>query len=187
LDDDRFVYSDLTRRTGAIVLSSSHGDEPAFEYDDFHNSVFTKVVLLALTSSVADANQDGFLSTTELRNWVAKEVPRQTGDRQHPTVDRDNSYVEIKFPLLQTPTARAVLTRPDPGDRPPISAGFFDSPARVGPARVLPSHACGCRFLSTPHDGGSLAAALAFLMAVLRRRSGSNHRSHGSTTVPKGC
>src|SRR6185369_504467 len=76
LDDDRFVYSDLTRRTGAIVLSSSHGDEPAFEYDDFHNSVFTKVVLLALTSSVADANQDGFLSTTELRNWVAKEVPR---------------------------------------------------------------------------------------------------------------
>ena len=52
----------------------------------------------------ADADGDGVVTTEELRQYVRSGVAAETGEDpllyavpQHPTVDRDNIYVEFGF------------------------------------------------------------------------------------------
>jgi WD40 repeat protein/uncharacterized caspase-like protein len=96
---DRFIESDLQRRTGAIVLSSSRGNEASYERADLQHGIFTSEVLRALTTLQADADHDRRLSTDELRDHVRDSVARATGDLQHPTVDRDNVSATFSFPI----------------------------------------------------------------------------------------
>jgi WD40 repeat protein len=96
-EQDRYSDGDLLRRSGAIVLSSSRGSEASFELEELGNGAFTSALLSAFTSSDADANADGLLDTDELRSSVGRRVATLTGDRQHPTVDRDNLEVAITF------------------------------------------------------------------------------------------
>jgi len=98
-DRDRYIGNDLRRRSGAIVLSSSRGGEFSYERDDIQNGVFTEEILAALTGPRADADRNGIVTTDELRAYVATAVPLQTGDLQHPTVDRDNIFQSFGFPL----------------------------------------------------------------------------------------
>lgn len=100
LDRDRFIYNDLARRTGTVVLSSSRGSESSFEDDAWQNGAFTAELKLALTSRVADTNNDGVVSVQELRDYVSSAVAKRTEDKQHPVVDRDN--LEAKFTLPRT-------------------------------------------------------------------------------------
>jgi hypothetical protein len=97
LDRDRLVYDDLDHRSGAVVFSSSRGSEVSLELVDARHGAFTKTVLDALASDAADGDGDGRVDLGELRRFVAAEVPRITGDLQHPTVDRDNTAVDMKF------------------------------------------------------------------------------------------
>ena len=87
---DRFVFNDLARRSGAIIFSSSRGGEFSYETEAAKNGVFTQQLKAALSGD-ADLNKDGTVSVDELRAFVATAVPKLTGDKQHPTVDRDNS------------------------------------------------------------------------------------------------
>ena len=111
-DRERYIENSLTRRSGAIVLSSSRGSEVSYEFEALQNGAFTEAILTALTSAAADTNHDGTVSTDELRIYVARRVAALTHDRQHPTVDRDN--LEAKFGLPVVTAARGVVTRPDP-------------------------------------------------------------------------
>jgi WD40 repeat protein len=111
-DRDRFIENDLSRRSGAIVFSSSRGAEFSYELDALKNGVFTKEVVRALVTNDADTDQDGLVSTDELRTYVEARVPKVTDGKQHPTVDRDNLDVKFAFPLV--PSARSILTRADP-------------------------------------------------------------------------
>ncbi len=99
-DRNRYIYNDLFRRSGAIVLSSSRGSEWSFERDEFENGVFTEIVLRALTSRGADTDRDGLISTDELRAYVIRRVPEVTSGLQHPVVDRDNLYTSFSFPKM---------------------------------------------------------------------------------------
>src|SRR5262249_19529001 len=99
-DRERYIENNLTRRSGAIVLSSSRGSEFSYEFDTIRNGAFTEAILMALTASVADSDKDGSVSTDELRVYVAKEVARLTGDKQHPTVDRDNLDMKFGLPVI---------------------------------------------------------------------------------------
>jgi hypothetical protein len=97
-DHERLIESDLTRRTGAIVFSSSRGSEASYELDALANGAFTKAIKEAL-GGAADSDGDGEVSTEELRAYVERSVPALTGDRQHPTVDRDNPAMSFGFPV----------------------------------------------------------------------------------------
>ncbi len=116
LEKDRYIYNDLSRRSGAVVFSSSKGTEFSYELDSLQNGLFTKEIINALTyTSVdttqknvfwfrnaqprtkADKNADGITSTDELRDYVGAAVSRLSGDLQHPTVDRDNIYQKFGF------------------------------------------------------------------------------------------
>ena len=98
-DKDRFIQNDLLRRSGAVVFSSSQGDEFSYESDDLKNGFFTAAVLAGL--SAGDRDGDGIISTDELTSYVAEVVPNRTGDRQHPTVDRDNIFQRFGFPVAR--------------------------------------------------------------------------------------
>lgn len=102
LEKDRFVYADLLRRSGTIVFSSSRGAEFSFESTQIKNGFFTAEVKQAFENSKADTSKDGVISVSELRSFVGQEVPKKTGNKQHPTVDRDNLFAKFSFPALST-------------------------------------------------------------------------------------
>ncbi len=96
-DRRRYIYNDLARRSGAVVLSSSRGGEASYEFDEFRNGAFTEAVLAALREG--DADGDGYVDTAELRDFVAAKVALWTKGAQHPTVDRDNLSARFGFPV----------------------------------------------------------------------------------------
>ena len=57
------------------------------------NSLFMK----AFTTTEADKDGNGIVSTDELRDYVSAQVAKASGDLQHPTVDRDNIYQKFGF------------------------------------------------------------------------------------------
>ncbi|HRI68250.1 MAG TPA: caspase family protein [Polyangium sp.] len=168
-DRERYIYNDLLRRTGAIVISSSRGSEFSFELPEIENGVFTEEMLRALTSDVADRNHDGIVSTDELRTHLSQAVPGRTDDQQHPTVDRDNLEVSFGFPVAQD--AAAIVDRPASAlpqntspeiVAPPTTRNMTTTPA---PAR------CGCELPGARHSSsGFLATALLALVIRWRRR-----------------
>ena len=96
---DRYIYNDLVRRSGAIVFSSSKGGELSYERSDIENGLFTEYIMKALTTTEADKDKNGTVSTDELREYVSTQVAKASGDLQHPTVDRDNIYQKFGFGL----------------------------------------------------------------------------------------
>jgi WD40 repeat protein len=99
-DQNRYIYNDLFRRSGAIVLSSSQGAEWSYESDAIENGVFTEEVIRALTSKSADENRDRLVSTEELRDYVTRAVAEKTAGLQHPVVDRDNLENVFALPVV---------------------------------------------------------------------------------------
>ena len=97
LERDRFIYNDVVRRSGAIVLSSSRGGELSWEDERLHNGVFTYELIAALQTPVADTDHDGVVSVDELRAHLAAAVSARTGGRQNPVVDRDNLHQKFGF------------------------------------------------------------------------------------------
>jgi len=96
---DRYIYNDLVRRSGAIVFSSSKGGELSYERSDIENGLFTEYIMKALTTTEADKDGNGTVSTDELREYVSTQVAKASGDLQHPTVDRDNIYQKFGFTI----------------------------------------------------------------------------------------
>lgn len=99
---DRFIYNDLARRSGAIVFSSSKSWEPSFEDEGLQNGLFTHEILRAFAETVADRDGDGWISTEELKNHVSEAVPKLCGNRQHPTFSHENLFLKFGFPRSAT-------------------------------------------------------------------------------------
>lgn len=94
---DRYIYNDLSRRTGSIVFSSSKGGELSAEQSDYQNGLFTEHIINAFTNNAADNNKDGKISIDELRDYVYQNVVKDSNNKQHPTIDRDNIYQRFNF------------------------------------------------------------------------------------------
>ncbi|MFT3767709.1 MAG: caspase family protein [Minicystis sp.] len=109
----RFVYLDLSRRSGAIVFSSSRGGEFSYESAETQNGYFTREILTALTSKTGDGDSDGWITTDELRTYVTQAVAERSHGLQNPTVDRDNLVQKFGFPIVDA-SARAPATDPSP-------------------------------------------------------------------------
>lgn len=186
---DRYLYNDLLRRSGAVVLSSSRGSELSWEMSDIQNGVFTEGVMSALVDPGTDADRDGAVDMRELQAAVEKGVVEATAGNQHPTIDRDNPDVTIEFPVV--PDAAAVVSRGDPMPAPPARP---EAPgARL--ARVRSPHGCGCQVTGGSTGGGAapLLAALLVALAAFRRKASrsagrrSSRRGRAPTPRPGGC
>ncbi len=85
------LFSDVSKGTGATVISAAGGYEFALESDDWNNGVFTYAILNGLKSGDADINEDAMISVLELKKYVTAEVIRLTDGKQHPTTRSENT------------------------------------------------------------------------------------------------
>jgi len=168
LDRNRYIYNDLLRRTGAVVISSSRGSEFSYELPEIENGVFTEEMLRAFTSDVADRNHDGFVTTDELRVHLSTAVPARTDDQQHPTVDRDNLEANFGFPVAKE--AANIVNRP--ASAIPQSTSDVPSPPEEKPPITTPAaRGCACDLAAdTSGTWASLVMFVGMFLIQLRRR-----------------
>lgn len=79
------LFGDVSKGTGATVISAAGGYEFALESEDWNNGVFTYAILEGLTSGEADRNHDGLVHVSELKDYVSLQVIKLTDGKQHPT------------------------------------------------------------------------------------------------------
>ena len=73
----------------ARQLTQSSGREFAYETAEIKNGVFTSALLQGL-SGAADADKDGRVRVSELRDYVGRRVRELTAGQQNPTMRREN-------------------------------------------------------------------------------------------------
>ena len=151
------VNSDVQRLQDAdgqlLGLMASRARELSFEGPQFGNGhgAFSYSVIKGLAGD-ADENKDGVVDGNELIRYVVTQVPKETGDKQHPT-DISNSDVgnvklsDLKKPGIQIsraspsripeePIYLASATPQAPASRAPEDLESFAS--AVGAGRLLP-------------------------------------------------
>jgi WD40 repeat protein len=85
------LFGDVSKGTGATVISAAGGYEFALESEDWSNGVFTYAILEGLTSGEADINHDGLVHVSELKDYVTLQVVKLTDGKQHPTTRTENA------------------------------------------------------------------------------------------------
>jgi len=68
---------------GTIILTASGANEVSVEKDELRHGVFTYFLLDGLEGK-ADIDQDGQITVDEAYDYVSKNVPKATGQEQHP-------------------------------------------------------------------------------------------------------
>ena len=68
---------------GTVILSASSANEVSAENEQFQHGVFTYYLLQALQGE-ADVDKDGLITVEEAYTYVSREVPKATGQEQHP-------------------------------------------------------------------------------------------------------
>jgi WD40 repeat protein len=91
----RELFADLTNGSGALILSASGGAEYALEFREYKNGVFTYALLEGLKGA-ADADADGKVLLSELREYVVGRVRELTKGRQTPTSRREGRESKFK-------------------------------------------------------------------------------------------
>ena len=85
------LFNDVSKGTGATVISAAGGYEFALESEDWNNGVFTYAILNGLSSGKADRNGDGLVYVSELKDYVTLQVVALTDGKQHPTTRSENA------------------------------------------------------------------------------------------------
>lgn len=84
------LFSDVSRSSGATVISAAGGNEFALESKEWNNGVFTYSILKGLQSNAADLNKDKLVKISELKSYVIDKVSELTGGKQTPTARKEN-------------------------------------------------------------------------------------------------
>lgn len=84
------LFTDLQRRSGAVVIASAAGTELALESAEWKNGVFTFAVLEALRASP-------HLPMSELHSRVSARVVELTAGRQRPTARQQNRDLDFSL------------------------------------------------------------------------------------------
>jgi len=85
------LFNDVSKGTGATVISAAGGYEFALESEDWNNGVFTYAILEGVKTRAADRNGDGLIYVSELKDYVSLKVVELTDGKQHPTTRSENT------------------------------------------------------------------------------------------------
>jgi WD40 repeat protein len=86
------LFSDVSKGSGAVVISAAAGAEFALESNEWNNGVFTYCIIKGMKNGDADTDKDKSISISELKNYVISHVSELTHGAQVPTVRRENNY-----------------------------------------------------------------------------------------------
>lgn len=84
------LFSDVSKGSGATVISAAGGNEFALESKEWNNGVFTYSLLKGLQNNDADLDKDKIIRIGELKAYVVDKVSELTGGRQTPTARKEN-------------------------------------------------------------------------------------------------
>jgi hypothetical protein len=73
----------ITAGRGTVIMTASGANEVSAEDEKLQHGVFTFYLLQGL-SGAADADKDGLITVDEIYQYVSVQVPRATGQEQHP-------------------------------------------------------------------------------------------------------
>ncbi len=90
------LFANLSRGSGAVVISAAGGVEYAYEDQQWQNGVFTYSVLEGLKTRHADLNKDNEIRVSELKDYVTEKVQKLTQGRQTPTSRRENLEFDFR-------------------------------------------------------------------------------------------
>jgi len=93
------LFSDLQKGTGTTIIASSSGKYFSYEFDSYKNGVFTYALKEAF-NGMADSNQNGELSVSELQTYLTKRVSALTKGKQEPT-SRQTNY-DLDWVVVKT-------------------------------------------------------------------------------------
>ena len=98
LDYNKLING-VAGKANAIVFASSTGAELSHERDDWQHGAFTKALLDGLAGG-ADYDHDGKVTVDALNLYMKNNVPRLTGDQQHPVDLRPHAVRNFDFALV---------------------------------------------------------------------------------------
>jgi len=84
------LFSDVSKGSGATIISAAGGNEFALESKDWNNGVFTYSILKGLKNNEADYDKDKIVKISELKFYVIDKVSELTGGKQTPTARKEN-------------------------------------------------------------------------------------------------
>jgi hypothetical protein len=90
------VFANVSKGSGAIVISAAAGNSYALESDEWRNGVFTFSLLSGLKNRLADKNKDRAVTVTELKGFVSNEVEKLTNGAQRPTSRSENLEFDFR-------------------------------------------------------------------------------------------
>lgn len=90
------LFANLSRGSGAVVISAAGGKEFAYEDPKWSNGVFTYCILKGLKEGLADLNKNGQITVSELKSYVGVQVEELTGGNQKPTSRQENLGWDFK-------------------------------------------------------------------------------------------
>jgi uncharacterized caspase-like protein len=90
------LFANLSRGSGAVVISAAAGVGYALESPEWNNGVFTYAILSGLKEQTADINHDGSVTVNELKNYVSDQVEQLTKGAQRPTSRRENTGLDFR-------------------------------------------------------------------------------------------
>jgi WD40 repeat protein len=90
------LFSDVSKGSGAVVISAAAGAEFALESNEWNNGVFTYCIMQGFKSGEADTDGDKVISISEMKNYVIAHVSELTHGAQVPTVRKENSYNDFE-------------------------------------------------------------------------------------------
>jgi len=73
----------ITGGKGTIILTASGANEVSVENEKFRHGVFTHYLLEGLKGR-ADTDNDSLITVDEVYRYVSEQVPKETGQKQHP-------------------------------------------------------------------------------------------------------
>jgi TPR repeat protein len=116
--DTRF-RTDLARKLSRKVITSAEGDQLAADTSPLpDHSLFTGILINGLTTGEADSFKEGFITSTQLGNYVQHTVSEQQGSHQTPlfgSFDLDDGG-ELVIPLGSGTVSAKAAPGPNSGD-----------------------------------------------------------------------
>lgn len=89
------LFVDVRWGVGATILSSSGGMEVSLEGNTWQNGLFTWCLKQGILDKKADLNADNKISTSELIDYVSREVNILSGGVQTPSVRQENRQQDL--------------------------------------------------------------------------------------------
>lgn len=86
----KVLFTDLSKGSGATIISAAGGLEFAYESSKWNNGVFTYSILRGIEEKKMDLDRNYKVTVSELRRYVTRQVATLTRGKQTPTTRYEN-------------------------------------------------------------------------------------------------